>query len=135
MNNQVEHINPTGLIRNSAFSQIVTTHGNGKTVYIGGQNAVNGQGEIVGKNDIGLQTQQVMENVQIALLACDATFENLIKLSIYVVQGNDLRTGFAASQKYLAGLVNPPTISVLIVSGLANPDFLVEIEAIAFIPE
>ena len=47
----------------------------------------------------------------------------------------DMRTGFQASQKYLGRLSNPPAISLLIVSGLANPDFLVEIEATAFVPE
>jgi enamine deaminase RidA (YjgF/YER057c/UK114 family) len=46
-----------------------------------------------------------------------------------------MRSGFQASQKYLGNLTNPPAISVLIVSGLANPDFLVEMEATAFIPE
>jgi len=52
MENKMEHINPDGLIKNSAFTQIITTEGNGKTIYIGGQNAVSGNGEIVGKNDI-----------------------------------------------------------------------------------
>ena len=37
----MEHINPDGLIKNPAFSQIIATEGNGKTIYIGGQNAVN----------------------------------------------------------------------------------------------
>jgi enamine deaminase RidA (YjgF/YER057c/UK114 family) len=135
VNNQIEHINPEGLSKNPVFSQIVTTQGNGKTVYIGGQDAVNAQGEIVGKGDIATQTEQVMKNLQIALSACGATFENLIKLSIYVVQGQDMRSGFQATRKYLGNLANPPAISVLIVWGLANPDFLVEMEATAFIPE
>ena len=135
MNTQVQHINPDGLSKNPVFSQIVTIQGNGKTVYIGGQDALNAQGEIVGKGDIAIQTEQVMKNLQIALSACGATFENLVKLSIYVVQGHDMRSGFQASQKFLGNLTNPPAISVLIVSGLANPGFLVEMEAIAFIPD
>lgn len=135
MSKQIQHINPGGLSKNPVFSQIVTTQGNGRTVYIGGQDAVNTSGEIVGKGDIATQTEQVMENLQIALSAIGANFENLVKLSIYVVQGQDMRQGFAASQKYLGTLTNPPAISVLIVSGLANPGFLVEIDATAFIPE
>ena len=43
----MEHINPEGLIKNPAFSQIITTEGNGKTIYIGGQNAVNEKREIL----------------------------------------------------------------------------------------
>jgi enamine deaminase RidA (YjgF/YER057c/UK114 family) len=76
-----------------------------------------------------------MKNLQTALSACGATFDNLVKLSIHMVQGQNLYSGFQVSQKYLGHLTNPPAISVLIVAGLANPDFLVEIDAIAFIPE
>ena len=135
MSNQIHHLNPEGLSKNPVFSQIVTTGGNGRTLYIGGQDAVNSQGEIVGKGDIAKQTEQVMKNLQIALSACGGTFENLVKLSVYVVQGQDMRSGFQASQKVLGHLVYPPAISVLIVSGLANPDFFVEMEATAFIRE
>jgi hypothetical protein len=45
----MEHINPDGLIKNPAFSQIIMTEGNDKTIYIGGQNALNENGEIIGK--------------------------------------------------------------------------------------
>lgn len=135
MSDKIQHINPDRLSKNSAFSQVVTTQGNGKTVYIGGQDAVNAQGEVVGKGDIAEQTEQVMKNLQTALLACGATFDNLVKLCIYVVQGQDLYRGFQVSQKFLGDLKNPPAISVLVVAGLANPDFLVEIDATAFIPE
>lgn len=135
MSDKIQHINPDGLSKNPAFSQVVTTQGNGKTIYIGGQDAVNAQGEVVGKGDIAEQTEQVMKNLQTALSACGATFENIVKLSIYLVQGQDLYRGFQVSQKYFGNLTNPPAISVLIVAGLANPDFLVEIDATAFIPE
>jgi enamine deaminase RidA (YjgF/YER057c/UK114 family) len=135
MSNKIQHINPDGLSKNPAFSQIVMTQGSGKTIYIGGQDAVNEKREIVGKDDISEQTEQVMKNVQLALSACGATFDNLVKLSIYVVQGQNLYGAFQASQKFFSNLQNPPAISVLIVAGLANPDFLVEIDATAFIPE
>ena len=135
MSNNVQYINPDGLSKNPAFSQVVTTHGKGKTIYVGGQDAVTAQGEIVGKGDIGAQTEQVMKNLQTALSACGATFENLVKLTIYIVQGQDLYKGFQASQKFLGGLPNPPAISGLFVAALARPEFLVEVDAIAFIPE
>jgi enamine deaminase RidA (YjgF/YER057c/UK114 family) len=135
MNNQKQHINPGELSKNPAFSQIVTTQGKGKTIYISGQDAVNAGGEIIGKGDIAAQTEQVMKNLQVALSACGATFDDLVKLSIHMVQGQNLHSGFLVSQKYLGSLTNPPAISLLVVAGLANPDFLVEIEAIAFIAE
>lgn len=134
MSGQVQYINPEGLSKNPAFSQVVTTAGNGKTVYVGGQNAVNAQGEIVGKGDLAAQTEQVMKNLQTALTACGATWDNLVKLTIHVVQGQDLYRGFQASQKYLGGLGNPPAVTGFFVSALAHPDFLVEVDAVAFIP-
>jgi enamine deaminase RidA (YjgF/YER057c/UK114 family) len=135
MSTKVQYINPDGLFKNPAFTQAIAIQGKGKTVYIGGQDAVNAWGEIVGKGDMSAQTEQVMKNLQIALLAGGATFENLVKLTIYIVQGQDLLLGFKASQKYLGHLKNPPVISGLFVSALAHPDYLVEIDAIAFIPE
>lgn len=135
MNSKTQYINPEGLYRNPAFSQVVTTQGNGKTIYVGGQDALNGQGEIIGKSNLGEQTEQVMKNLQTALAACGANYEHLVKLNIYLVQGQDLQKGFQVSQKYLGSLKNPPAVSVLMVAGLAHPDFLVEIDATVFIPE
>lgn len=134
MSNNVHHINPDGLYKNPAFSQAVVTQGNGKTIYVGGQDAVNAQGEIVGKGNMAAQTEQVMNNLQTALSACGATLDHLVKLNIYLVQGQDLYSGFQVSQTYLGKLKHQPAISVMVVAGLAHPDFLVEIDATAFIP-
>ncbi len=132
--NGIDYINPDGLSKNPAFSQVVTTYGNGKTIYVGGQNAVTAKGEIVSKGDIAGQTAQVMENLKVALEACGAEFENLVKLTIHIVQGNDLYSAFRASQQFLGHLQNPPAITGFFVAALANPDFMVEVDAIAFLP-
>jgi enamine deaminase RidA (YjgF/YER057c/UK114 family) len=133
MDNNVEYINPEGLFKNVAFSQVVITKNSGATIYIGGQNSVNEKGEIVGKDDILIQTEQVMKNIQIALKACNADYNNLVKLNIHVVQGQNIFGAFQISQKYLNGIPNPPAITVLLVSALINPNFLIEIDGIAFI--
>ncbi|NLY24878.1 MAG: RidA family protein [Bacteroidales bacterium] len=135
MNHPIQYINPEGLFRSPAFSQIVTTQGKGKTIYIGGQNAVNEKSEIIGKGDISEQTEQVMRNIQTALAACGASFAHLVKLTILIVRGEDLQRGFQASQKYLGVLKDPPAITGFFVPALTHPDFLVEIDAIAFLPE
>ena len=129
------HINPDGLFSNPAFSQVVSTQGSGKTIYIGGQNSVNEKGEIIGKNDIAVQSNQALKNVGIALEACGADFNNLVKLNIYFVQGQALNKAFEASRNLFANLREQPIVSVLFVAGLANSDFLIEVEATAFIPE
>jgi len=128
----IQRINPAGLHKNPAFSQAVVTNGAGKTIYIGGQNAVDENAALIGKGDIVQQTEQVMKNLQTALKGCGATFEDLVKLSIFLVDGQDLMKAFQASQKFLNS-PNPPAVTVLMVSGLGNPDFLLEIEATAFL--
>lgn len=135
MKGEKEYINPKGLMKNPAFSQVVTTQSNGKTIYIGGQNAVTENREIIGGDNLALQTKQALTNIETALTSCGANLNDLIKLTIYIVPGQDIRLGFEASQSFLQKIDNPPIISVLIVAGLANPNFLVEIEAIAFVTE
>jgi len=132
MSSRIEFLNPDELLKNPAFSQAVITKGNGSTIYIGGQNAITKDKQITGKGDIAVQTAHALKNVETALRAAGASVDELIKLTIYIVQGQDLRKGFEGAQSFLKKLNNPPVISGVVVSGLANPDYLVEIEAVAF---
>jgi len=130
----VEHLNPDTLHHNPAFTQSVVVSGAVKTVYVGGQNAVDTTGAIVGKGDIAAQTEQVMHNIQAALAAGGAGLEHVIKWNLYLVQGQPLQPGLAAFQKVWSRRPNPPAISMAFVAGLANPDFLLEMDAIAVVP-
>lgn len=132
---KVEHINHDGIYQSPVFSQAIAVSGNCKTIYIGGQNAVDANGGIVGKNDLALQTKQIIENIKRILAAQQATFDDVIKLNIYLVQGCDPRIGLGAFQEVLGALKNPPLITVLFVAGLANPAFLIEIDGIAVVEE
>lgn len=135
MATNIHYTNPEGLSKNPAFTQVVSTQGDGKTIYVGGQNSVNATGELVGKGNIQIQTEQVMRNLQTALAAYDATFNHVVKLNIHLVQGQDVRLAFQAAQPFIGIATHPPAITVLFVSGLVNPDFLVEVDAISFISE
>lgn len=132
---EVQYINPEGLNRNPAFSNVVVVPRNMKTVFIGGQDSVNAEGKIIGKGDIKKQSEQVFKNLEIALDAVGATFENIIKWNIYVVEGTNPMPAFEVSQKIMSDIENSPAITIVFVSSLANPDFLIEIDAIAVIPE
>jgi enamine deaminase RidA (YjgF/YER057c/UK114 family) len=105
-----------------------------KTVYVGGQDAVDASGAIIGKGDLKAQTEQVLKNLQVALAAGGAQFEHIIKWNLYIVQGQPLRAGFEAFQRIWGNRPNPPAITAVYVSGLAHPDFLVEMDAIAVVP-
>ena len=132
---QVQYINPDGLSKNPAFTNVIVVTGSVKTVYIGGQNALDASGTIIGRGDIKAQTVQVLKNIQAALFAGGAQPEHVIKWTLYVVQGQPLQAGFEAFQQLWGQLPNPPAITMAFVAGLANPDFLVEMEAIAVVPE
>ena len=132
MSSHIEFLNPDKLLKNPAFSQVAITKGSGNTIYIGGQNAITSDLKIIGKGDITAQTEYVLNNIEIALKASDASLDDLFKLTIYIVQGQDVRKGFEGAQAFLKKLKNPPVISGIVVAGLANPDYLVEIEAVAF---
>jgi enamine deaminase RidA (YjgF/YER057c/UK114 family) len=131
----VQHLNPDTLNRNPAFTNIVVVTGSVKTIYIGGQDAVDASGNIVGKGDIKAQTEQIFKNLQAALAAAGAGLEHVVKWNIYVVQGQSLQSGFEVFQRVWGRRPNPPAITGVFVAGLAHPDFLCEIDAIAVVPE
>lgn len=132
---KVEYLNPDGLFQSPAFTQAVAVTGPAKTVYVGGQNAVDAKGKAVGKGDIAAQSEQALQNVGVALEAAGAEWENVIKMNIYVAQGQSVQKGYEAFQKVWGKHPNPPAITVAVVASFANPDYLVEIEAIAVVVE
>lgn len=131
---EVKYLNPDQLNRNPAFTNVVVVTGPAKTVYVGGQDAVDASGKIVGKGDLAVQTEQVLRNIELALAAAGAQLQNVVKWNLYVVHGQSLQIGFEAFRKVWGNRPNPPAISFAFVSGLAHPDFLLEMDAIAVVP-
>lgn len=127
----VDYINPQGMHHNPAFSQAILIPAGARTLLIGGQNAVDADGQVVGKGDIGAQTVKALSNLQLCLTAAGATLEQLVQVKIYLAGDVDLRPGFGAWMAVWGNRPNPPAVSGIRVHGLANPDYLVEIEAVA----
>ena len=130
----VQHLSPATLAKNPAFSQAVSVTGSAKTIYVGGQDAVDASGQIIGKGDITAQAEQVFKNLQAALEAGGAGLEHVVKWNILIVQGQSLQAGFEVFQRVWGRRPNPPAITVMFVAGLAHPDFLLEMDAIAVVP-
>ena len=126
-------INPETLHRNPAFSQAITVDGPHRTVYVGGQNAVDVDGNVVGQGDVEAQAEQVARNLQAALAAAGATLDDVVKLTIYLVEPHSAFPAYGAFQRVWGTPANPPTISLLYVSGLFQPDFLLEVDAVAVV--
>ena len=130
-----EYINPDSLFRSldHGFSQGVLARG-GRTLYLSGQTAWNAAREIVGVGDLRTQAQQAFRNVRLAVEASGGTLNDVVTLRIYIVDytpekaeavGGPLREAFSGVEK--------PASTWIGVAALADPAFLIEIEAIAVI--
>ena len=92
------------------------------------------QAPVVGVGDIAAQTEQVLRNLRTALEAAGAGPEHVVKWTLLIVEGQDFAPGYAAFQRVWGDQSHPPVITAAVVKGLAHPDFLVEMDAIAVVP-
>lgn len=92
---------------------------------------MDGNGNIVGKGDFAAQCRQTLSNVKTILDIAYCSIDNVVKMTIYMVKGSDPRLGFAAFQEVFGACEIPPAITVIQVEGLAVPDFLIEVDAVA----
>jgi len=128
-----KRINPEGLLTPRGYTQVVTASG-GRTVYVSGQISANAKGEVVGKGDLKAQTAQVFENIKTALAAAGAAPKDVVKTNIYAVnfKSEDIPAIRDVRNAFFAG-VEPPASTLVGVTALANPDWLIEIEVIAVV--
>jgi enamine deaminase RidA (YjgF/YER057c/UK114 family) len=124
-----QHINPDTLSRSRGYSQVVKVE---NTVYIAGQVSAGADGNVVGKGDPEAQVRQVWRNIEAAVKAAGGTLQNVAKTTTYVTN-----IQYAAAVRKVREEVfqssSPPTSTLLVVAGLASPDYMVEIEAIAVV--
>ena len=107
------------------YSQAVKSNG---LLFISGQVALDKNGNLVG-HDIATQTDQVMRNMKATLEAAGCTFNDVIKISIFLVNLEDRPKFHEVRKKYFTG--EQPASTLLVVKSLANKDYLVEVEAVA----
>lgn len=128
----IQRMNPAGIAAPNGYSHVVSVRG-GRTVYIAGQLARNAQGETVGKGDFAAQTRQVFVNLETALKAAGATFNDVVKMNTYVRDAGQVQVVRDIRAQYFTKEV--PATTLVEVSRLAAPEFLIEIEAIAVVAE
>jgi enamine deaminase RidA (YjgF/YER057c/UK114 family) len=114
------------------YSQGILAEGK-RLLFIAGQTAVDADNNVVGKGDAGAQAEQVLKNMKAVLDEAGASFADIVKITTYVTDPRYRDDINPARLKYLGD--NPPTSTLVVVSGLASPDYLVEIEAIAVLPD
>jgi len=128
-----QFLNPPASSKPTGYTHVVTAEG-GKIVYISGQVALDSKGEIVGKNDLREQAEQVYKNLKVALDTAGATFNDVVKMNIYLVDYNpkDLPIIREVRSKYLSDEALPAS-TLIGVQSLFLDGLLIEIEAIALV--
>ena len=130
----VELIDPEGLPKSDAYVQVGVATGS-RTVYVSGQVARTAEGEPVGAGDLAAQVEQAYLNVATALAAAGAGFDDIAKVTVYVVDwdASKLAALMEGAGRVAARLGSFPVrpMTLIGVASLTEPDLMVEVEAIA----
>ncbi|MFP2958062.1 RidA family protein [Myxococcus sp. 1LA] len=128
-------MNPEGMMKPDVYRQVAIATGT-RQVHISGQVAYDADGKLVARGDLAGQVAQAYRNVAIALKAAGATFNDVVRLTLYVVDWKlERMPDFVAGIEQVAKELNitPAPASLIGVSVLFGPDILVEIEATAVV--
>ena len=128
----ITRINPPELGTPSGYSQVVEVTAS-RIIFIAGQTALDRDGSLIGKNDFAAQAEQVFSNLSFALQASGCTASNLVKLTVFLTDMDNLTSYREARNQFFACATPPaaPAVTLVEVSKLYGPDFMIEIEAIA----
>ena len=126
---EISLLRPPGLVHSPAFSHVAVVPPGATTVYVGGQDAVDADGKLVGGNDIAAQTERVMANLVTALAAAGATVHDLVSVTLLIAERADLKLAYPVAARVLDGAV--PTVLATRVAALAVPGALIEVSAVA----
>lgn len=133
MSSHLTHVPaPDGVFPATAYTHVVL--GTGRFVAISGQLALDEDGKPVGAGDPAAQARQIFTNLGRCLAAAGAGFDDVVKLTYFLTDIRDL----AAVREVRGGFLDParlPASSAVQVGALVGPEFLMEIEAYAIVPE
>lgn len=102
----------------------------GQWIFTAGQVAWDETGQLVGPGDVGAQTRQVLNNIKSILAEGGATPADVLKCNVYL---SDIRHFQAMNEEYSKVFPENPPARTTVQAALAEPEMLVEIEAIAYI--
>jgi enamine deaminase RidA (YjgF/YER057c/UK114 family) len=128
----VRFLNPPGMTTPAAYSHVVEVDGPHRTVYIAGQTGVDASGKLA--DGFRAQAVQVMENIKVALASVGGGFEHVVKMNTYLTDTAAQVPIFReVRDAYVNKAARPAATSVQVVR-LAQPGYLIEVEAIAILP-
>jgi len=117
---------------NGHFSHATAIEARGKLVFISGMTARHPDGSITGIGDIEAQTRQVCENLKAAVEEAGGTLEDICRVDVYVRNMEHFERIHKIRREYFTGV--PPASTMVEVSKFVSPDYLIEINAIAVLP-
>ena len=131
MSHHRQLINPPELHPAPGFSHVAVAEGT-RVVHLAGQVALDREFGIVGGDDLGEQTRAAMRNVEAALTAAGASWDDVVRRTIYTLHPTEYETITAAIDEVTGGAEHPAQ-TIVGVTGLAVPGLLIEVECTAVI--
>lgn len=129
----IERHTPKGLFKPANYTQVVVATGR-RTVFISGQVSIDAEGKLVTPSDFAGQARQVYSNLRIALAGVGATPADVTKLTTFVVGYKpEVRPILGEARATVFGAADVPASTLVGVQALAEPGYLLEVEAIAVI--
>ena len=127
-----EDINPTGIYKHPAFTRVVTVKGPMKIIFIAGQTPSDETYQCVAPGDYRAQYVAVMENLEIQLKAAGATWDDVVYRRIFVLDVDEyLKVSSDPKTPKFGNPDRPPPSTMVGVTRLSSPDFLIEIDLTA----
>lgn len=118
---------------NGNFAQATTIEAKGKLVFVSGMTARTVDGSIAGIGDVEVQTRQVCENLKAAMEAAGGSLDDILRVDVYVRNIEHFPTIHKVRAEYFKAPV--PASTMVEVAKMVSPEYLIEISAIAVLPE
>jgi enamine deaminase RidA (YjgF/YER057c/UK114 family) len=130
----LQHTNPAAVSAPTGYTHVVSAQGS-RIVYLAGQVPIDAQGNVVGEGDLAAQAKQVFENIKACLAAAGAGFNDVVKMTTFVVNYTPVdRPAIVAARAAYLPADKPPASTLVGVQALARPEIRIEIEAVAVLP-
>jgi len=131
----VRFVNPSSLPTPHGYSQAAMIDlGHSTMVILSGQVALDARGNLVGKDDLEKQTDQVFQNIKNSLQELGGSMNDIVKLGYFTTDVSKIQAVRTVRDKYI-NTQTPPASTLVQVSKLFREDILIEIEATAVIPQ
>jgi len=127
------YINPPSLTKPNGYTHVVVAPDN-RTVYVAGQVAFDSTGQLVGAGDFRAQAQRAYENLRRALTSVGGSLDDVVKTTTFITDLKNLPV-LREVRAQVSRSGHPPANTLVVVSSLARPELMIEVEAVAVLSQ